>query len=202
MNRNTASPTGFDQQLQGALRPGAAPDDLRRSLMQAAGKRSSPWKWQALGLAALLMVLLGGGTWGGVAHWRGQEGVRFGRAAIQKYMQSPRMDFVVDASGPDFVEQGRQWSTKAVGFSAQMPECLAGQMVKGGCACDMDTCLAACYYLQDGRAIYIFDRTLRGLPSGFDQPRRLAFDGHKAQAWNENGRGYVLVEPPGWGGRS
>jgi len=202
MNRNTISPPGFDQQLKDALRPGAAPDDLRRSLLGAAGKRGSHWKWQALGIAALLMVFLGGGTWGWVAHWRGQEGVRLSRVAIQRYMETPHMDFIVEASGPSSLEQSRQWSSKAVGFSALLPECLASLAVQGGCACDMDACRAACYFLRDGRAIYVFDRALRGLPSGSDQPRRLAFEGHRAQAWNENGRGYVLVEPPGWGGQS
>lgn len=198
MTRNTPSPSDFDRQLREALRPGAAPDDLRRSLLRAAGKRNSRWKWPALGLAALLMLLLGGGTWGWMV--RGQEGARLSRAAIQLYMEGPRMAFTAEASGPDSGEQGRRWSAQAIGFAAALPKCLEGQALKGGCVCDMEACRAVCYYLQDGRALYIFDRTLRGLPFDADQPRRIASEGHRAQAWNENGRGYVLVEPPGWGG--
>jgi hypothetical protein len=202
MSQNTTSAPGFDGQLRDALRPGAAPDDLRRALLAPAGRRGSPWRWPALGLAALLMLLLGGGTWGWMAHWRSQEGVRLSRAAIQRYMAAPRMEFVVAASGPSLAEQSRVWSRQAVGFPALLPECLAGQAVKGGCACDMKACRAACYFLEDGRAIYVFDRALRGLPEGAGQPRRLAWEDHRAEAWNERGRGYVLVVPPGWTGRS
>jgi len=200
MTRDTASTSGFDRQLKDALRPGAAPDDLRRSLLRAAGRRRFLWTWPALGIAALLMVLLGGGTWGWMV--RGQEGARLSRAAIRMFMEAPGMAFTAEASDLDSGEQGRRWSAQAAGFSAALPKCLAGQAMKGGCVCDMEACRAVCYYLQDGRAIYVFDHTLRGLPFDPAQPRRLASEGHRAQAWNENGRGYVLVEPPGWGGQS
>ena len=198
MNEKTTSPAGFDQQLKQALRPGAAPEDLRRGLMRAAKRRRSPWAWPALGIAALLMVLLGGGTWGWLAHWRGQEGSRVVQAALQHYVEGRRMDFTVDALAGNSAEQGRQWSTTAVGFPAALPECLAGQAMEGGCACDMKACRAACYFLRDGRAIYIFERTLRGLPSDPNRPQVFASAGHRALAWNEGGRGHILVEPAGW----
>jgi len=200
MNGNTTSTPGFDRQLKEALRPGAAPGDLRRSLLQAAGRRSKPWKWQALGIAALVMVLLGGGLGGWMVHWRGQEGARLAQAVLERYVEGQGMDFTVDALAEDPAEQGRRWSTQAVGFSASLPKCLADQTMKGACACDMASCRAACYFLRDGRAVYVFDRTLRGLPADPDNPRTFASAGHRVRAWNEDGRGYVLIEPPGWGG--
>lgn len=198
MKDDTASTTRFDQQLKDALRPGAAPEDLRRSLLRAAKPRRSPWAWPALAMAALLMLLLGGGTWGWLSYSRGQEGARFAQAMIRRYAEGPRMDFTVDALAQNPAEQSRRWAATAVGFPAELPQCLANQTMSGGCACDMEACRAACYVLRDGRAVYIFERALRGLPSDPNRPRIIASNGHRALAWNEAGRGHILVEPPGW----
>jgi len=202
MNKKTTSPTGFNQQLKDALRPRAAPEDLRRELMRAAKRRNTTrntsWTWPALGIAALLMFLLGGGTWSWVAGSRAKEGTQSAQAALMHFAKGRRMDFTVDALAQNSAEQGLRWSTKAVGFSAALPECLTDQAVSGGCACDMKACRAACYFLRDGRAIYIFERTLRGLPSDPNRPQVFASNGQRALAWNEGGRGHILVEPAGW----
>lgn len=190
----------FDQQLVEAMRPGTAPDDLRRSLLRAAESRGPRWSWHALGIAATLLLLFGSGAWGWLAHRDRHEGERFTRVALQTYMEVQKMDFTMDDSAQDSVEQCmercKQWSTKAVGFSAHLPKGLAGEPLKGGSACIMASCRTACFYLKDGRAVYVFDRTLRGLDaSSMKRPLILA-SGHRGTAWNEDGRGYILVEPP------
>ncbi|MBI4912974.1 MAG: hypothetical protein HY823_09555 [Acidobacteria bacterium] len=115
-------------------------------------------------------------------------------------MVAPRLDFTVDDSAGDSVEQCmercRQWSIKAVGFSAPLPTRLADQPLKGGCACTVDSARAACYVLKDGRAVFVFDRPFKGLEADSKMRPVILASGHQASAWNENGRGYILAEPP------
>jgi hypothetical protein len=200
MNEKSTIPTGFDQQLAKALRPGAAPEDLRLSLLRAAQSRRPRRTWHALGIAATLMFLLGSGAWGWMAHWNSHEGERFTQAVLQNYMEVQNMDFTMDASDQDSVEQCmdrcKRWSTKAVGFAAHLPKGLANQPLKGGRACIMASCRAACFYLKDGRAVYVFDRTLRGLDANSIKRPLIVASGLRGTAWNEDGRGYILVEPP------
>lgn len=198
MSEKSNSATRFDQQLTEALHPGPAPEDLRRSLLRAAASRGPSWSWHALGIAATLLLLLGSGAWGWLAHRDRHEGERFTRAALQNYVEVKRMDFVVDASTQDFAEQSSRWSAKAVGFSAPLPMELVAQSMKGGCACTMESCRVACYHLRDGRAVYVFDRNLKGLDADSKRRPLILASGHQASAWNEGGRGYILVEPPGW----
>ena len=94
------------------------------------------------------------------------------------------------------MERCRRWSAKAVGFSAHLPKGLANQPLKGGTACIMASCRAACFFLKDGRAVYAFDRTIRGLDADSKQRPLVLASGHRATAWNEDGRGFILVEPP------
>ena len=200
MNEKSTGTTGFDQQLAKALRPGAAPEDLRRNLLRAAQGHGPRRTWYALGIAATLMFLLGSSAWGWMAHWNSHEGERFTHAVLQNYMEVQTMDFTVDDSTQDSVEQCmercRQWSTKAVGFSAQLPKGLADQPLKGGCACNIASSRVACYQLKDGRAIYVFDRSIKGLNADSKNRPLILASGHRASAWNEDGRGYILVEPP------
>ena len=202
MSEKSTSATRFDQQLAAALRPGPAPLDLRRSLLRATESRGPHRSWHALGIAATLMLLLGSGAWGWMAHRDRHEGERLTRAALQNYMEVKRMDFTVDDSAQDSAEQCmercRRWSAKAVGFSAHLPKGLANQPLKGGSACSMASCRVACYYLKDGRAVYVFDRTLKGLDADSKKRPQILASGHQTSAWNEDGRGYILVEPPGW----
>lgn len=203
MNKNSPTATGFDQQVAEALRPHPAPEDLKLNLLRAAkhhdGTRRTGY---ALGIAATLILLLGSGAWGWMVRWNRQEGERFSRAALQTYMEVQRLDFTVEDSVQESVEQCmercRRWSTKAVGFSAHLPKGLANQPLKGGSACTMASCRAACFYLKDGRAVYVFDRNLKGLDAASKNRPMILASGHKARVWNEDGRGYVLVEPPGW----
>lgn len=198
MRENTPSPTALDKQLKLALHPTTAPDDLRLRLLRVARRQDSRWTWQTLGIAAVLMILLGGSTWGWMVNWRNKEGERFSQAAIQNYMEVKHVDFMVDATLPDTEAQYSQWSSRTAGFSCSLPKRLTGQVLKGACACTMASCRAVCYHLEDGRAVYIFERPLRGLGGDFGKLRTILAANHRAQAWNEDGRGYVLVEPPGW----
>ena len=147
------------------------------------------------------MLLLGSGTWGWMAHWNHQDGARFAQAALQDFIQVQRMDFTMDASTQVSVEQCmercRQWSAQAVGFAAHLPKSLADQPLKGGNACTMPSCRSACFLLQDGRAVYVFEHTFKGLDVGSNKRPMIIASGYRARAWNEDGRGYVLIEPPG-----
>jgi hypothetical protein len=200
MNERSTIPTGFNQQLAKALRPGAAPDDLRLSLLQAAGSRRPRRTWHALGIAATLMFLLGSGAWGWMAHWNSHEGERFTQAVLQNYVEVQNMEFTLDDSAQNSMEQCmercKQWSAKAIGFVAHLPKGLANQPLKGGSACTMASCRAACFYLKDGRAVYVFDHSLKGLDADSIKRPLIAASGHRATAWNEDGHGYILVEPP------
>jgi hypothetical protein len=200
MKDHQGASISFDGQLAKALHPGVAPEDLRLNLLRVAKNQGTHRTWHALGIAAVLMLLLGSGAWGWMAHWNHQEGERFTRAALQDFIQVQRMDFTVDASAQESMEQCmercRQWSAQAVGFSAQLPKSLANQPLKGGNACTMPSCRSACFLLQDGRAVYVFQHTLRGLDADSKQRPLILASGHRGTAWNEDGRGYVLVEPP------
>lgn len=200
MNKKWALTTDFDKQLSEAMRPAPAPLDLKQSLLRAAEGHSVRRTWRALGIAATLLLLLGSGAWGWMAHWTSHEGERFNRAALQTFMEVQRLDFTVDDSTQESEEQCkercRRWSANAVGFSAHLPKGLANQPLKGGHACTMASCRVACFHLKDGRAVYAFDRKIKGLAAdSYLRPLILA-SGHRATAWNEDDRGYILVEPP------
>jgi hypothetical protein len=201
MKEYQSTSISFDHQLTKALHPGDAPEDLRLNLLKAAKTQGTHRTWHALGIAAVLMLLLGSGAWGWMAHWNQREGERFTRAALQDFIQVQRMDFTVDASAQESMEKCmercRQWSAQAVGFSATLPKSLADQPLKGGNACTMPSCRSACFLLQDGRAVYVFEHTLKGLDVGSNKRPMIIASGYRARAWNEDGRGYVLIEPPG-----
>lgn len=118
------SSIGFDHQLTKTLRPAKAPEDLRLGLLRAAKNQRTHRTWHALGIAAVLMLLLGSGAWGWMANWNHQQGERFARAALQDFIQVQRMDFTMDASAQESMvqcmERCRQWSTQAVGFAAHL----------------------------------------------------------------------------------
>lgn len=200
MNEQSTDTTRFDQQLIMALRPSPAPIDLRQGLLRAAKSNNPRRTWYALGIAATLMLLLGSGAWSWMTHWNNHEGERLIQASVQSYMEVQNMDFKMDDATQESMEQCmercKQWSAKAVGFSAHLPKSLANQPLKGGTACTMASCRAACFYLKDGRAVYAFDRTIRGLGADSRNRPLVLASGHRATAWNEDGRGYILVEPP------
>lgn len=201
MKDNQRAAIGFDRQLSLALQPTAAPEDLRRSLLNASKVQGMRRTWHALGIAAILMLLFGSGAWGWVVHWNHKEGERYVRAALQDFIQVQRMDFTVDAAAQESMEQCmercRKWSSQAVGFPAHLPKSLADQPLKGGNACTMPSCRSACFMLQDGRGVYVFEHHLKGLDAGSEKRPLIIASGYRATAWNENGRGYVLIEPPG-----
>lgn len=201
MSERSPKITSFDQQLVEALRPDPAPENMRRRLLQTAHgvdkQRKMHRTWQAFCVAATIMLLLGSGTWAWFLNWNNHEGERFTRAAIRTYMEVQTMEFTVDDQEPveKCMERCRQWSKKSVGFTAHLPKGFSEQTLIGGRACTMASCRAACYYFKDGRAVFVFDRTLRGLdPESKKRPLILA-SGIRGTAWNEDGRGYILVQP-------
>lgn len=199
MNEKSTDTARFDQLLIKALRPGPAPDDLRHNLLRVAERHNPRRTWHALGIAATLMLLLGSSAWGWMTHWNSHEGERLTRAAVQSYMEVQSMDLTMDDTTQESVEQCmercKQWSAKAVGFSAHLPKSLANQPLKGGSACRMASCRAACFHLKDGRAVYAFDRTIRGLDADSKMRPLILASGLRGTAWNEDGRGYILIEP-------
>jgi hypothetical protein len=184
----------LDEALREALAPGAAPMDLRGALLAEARRQDGglarsrslrPW----FAAAAALLILSGGA--GLALRQRPAEPLRTARGALKNYLEVHGLEF-----------QGREvcadtcgkWSRERLGFEAPLPRACAGQPMRGGRACEVDGRPVAHYILEDGRALYVFQQPLNG---GDCQPERaLAMAaGLQAKAWNEAGRGYVLLEP-------
>lgn len=192
--------TTFDQQITLALRPEAAPDGLREALLAAARTRKAARRGPQIWAAAGLMALLGAGSFLWLRREGGAEGSRFAQAALRNHMEVQRLDFVATSGDPSSCLgqcHCRAWSPGAVGFCAELPALLADQPLKGGRACRVAGRRVAFYLLQDGRAVYVFDRPFRDLaPAPNPAPMAVA-GGLQARAWNEGNLGYVLVDSPG-----
>lgn len=187
--------TNLDQALREALAPEPAPAYLRESLLAEAGRqdrgqRRSPW-FARLAAAAVLVVLTGGSAYllvpkppPGPAH-TAQE-------ALRNYMEVHGLEFQGE---PACGEACHRWSKAKLGFDAPLPAICADFKVVGGRACRVDDRPVAHFLLSDGRALYVFQKPLRG---GADEPGSplAVAGGLQARAWNEQGRGYVLVDSP------
>ena len=185
----------LDQALGQALEVQAAPGSLREGLLAEAraqdrGVRRSP-KWARLAAAAALVLMAGGGALFLVPR-PAPEPTHTAKEALRNFMEIHALDF----QGREACEAAcTQWSKKRLGFSAPLPATCGDSSVVGGRACRVDNRPVAHFLLSDGRALYVFQEPIKG---GKAQPgSALAVAGGlQARAWNEQGRGYVLVEPP------
>ncbi len=195
----TPAPRKLDEALGEALRAGKAPEALRQSLLaearrRDAGRARAPRAW----LAAAALVLTLGGGYGLVRALRptplpmASEGLpELLDATTRNYLTVKGLDF----RGPDCTDKAcGLWALRRVGFTAPVPAALAKTPLAGGRSCAVEGRPVAHYTFRDGRALYVFQAPFPGCSGDPTAPR--AVEGQLlARAWNEQGRGYVLLEP-------
>lgn len=189
------SRTNLDLALGQALKVESAPTSLREALLAEAraqdrGIRRRP-SWIRFAAAAAVLLLLGGGIF--TALPRPASGpTHTAKEALRNFMEIHALEF---QGGEACAQACTQWSEKRLGYAAPLPEACGSSTVVGGRACRVDNRPVAHFLLSDGRALYVFKEPLEG---GAAEPgSALAVAGGlQAKAWNEQGRGYVLVEAP------
>jgi hypothetical protein len=180
-----------------AVRP--APAELREGLLAVArsrdrvrGARRLRRLLQAGLAAALILVLGGGGAWVKARTRMGS--VAVAQATLADFMGTHDLAFVGTPPQTGAGDPCACWSRGRVGFEANLPRSCPHLEVSGGRECRVKGMLAACYLLRDGRSLYVFPGPIRGAGSVQGQPLAVAAS-YQAKAWNEDGRGYVLVMP-------
>ncbi|MFN8010399.1 MAG: hypothetical protein U0P81_03245 [Holophagaceae bacterium] len=187
----------FDDQLRGVLAPAAAPGALRASVLaarQPLGRRAAPWL-----AAAATLLLAAGGVWLGQRPRLSPGPARdVAGQALTNFLSVHTLDF--QGAPPAAAGDCGSWCLQRTGFSAPLPSCTAPSEVEGGRACAVGRTPVGHYLLKGGRGLYVFARPFEncgGLPS----PPLAVAAGLQARAWNENGRGYVMIETIGRDGR-
>lgn len=181
--------------LTRAMAPEPAPELLRKALLQEARRRDArtrrrSWLFAAAAAAAILLV---GGSGGFFLYSRSQGGAAHtAREALRNYMEVKSLEFQGQDSCP---EACTAWSMAKLGFECPLPSACAESKVVGGRACKVGGLGVAHFLLEDGRALYVFRDPLKGGAAVPGAPLAVA-GGFQAKAWNEQGRGYVLVEQP------
>lgn len=187
----------FDQALIEALAPGLAPAGLRRELL-AAAKRSDHRRRTWLALAAGFLLMLASGSVLALLLLLPPADSRMAREALTHFMSAKELDFQGSpprpAAGQPAEDPCACWSQKALGYAAGLPEGMSGCTIQGGRACRVGGRPAACYLLEEGRGLYVFERPFRQGAEDAARPMVVAA-GFQARAWNEGGRGYVIVQP-------
>ena len=114
------------------------------------------------------------------------------KEALRNFMEIHALEF---QGGEACAIACNQWAKARLGYSAPLPDACGDAKVVGGRACRVDNRPVAHFLLSDGRALYVFQEPIKG---GSTEPgTALAVAGGlQAKAWNEQGRGYVLVESP------
>lgn len=192
------APRKLDDALREALRGEAAPVDLRKRLLTEARKRDEGrnFSFRPLLVAAAMLLTVGSGVFLGRAM---QSGPPVAAAALPGLLQATSRNFRsvqgLDFAGRDCADKARgTWALSKVGFTAPVPACVNEGGMAGGRSCAVEGRKVAHYAFLDGRALYVFSGPLEGCGTtpGVAQP----VEGHlMARAWNEGGRGYVLLEP-------
>lgn len=182
----------LDQALKDVLRPDPAPEALKEKLLaQAARAPRARSPWRALGLAAAALLVIGMASLAVPLR-----SLREGRIPLNTVMRSVSEEL---SSGVDRSFDGQaccgkacgDWAQSQAGFRAPLPRCVAEKDLRSGGACRIAGEAAAHYQLNDGRMVYVFQRPLEGCVLG--GRTTLEHGPHIAQAWNEDGRGYLLI---------
>lgn len=189
----------FEQALAEALAPGQAPAGLRREL-QAAARRVDHRRRTGLAFAAGFVLMLVSGSVLALLLLLPPGDSRMAREALAHFMSAKELDFegapppARPAAGKPGEDPCACWSQQALGYAAGLPETMSGCAIQGGRACRVGGRPAACYLLEKGRGLYVFERPFRQGAGDAARPMVVAA-GFQARAWNEGGRGYVIVEP-------
>ncbi|HJV23952.1 MAG TPA: hypothetical protein VJ570_14720 [Holophagaceae bacterium] len=192
------APRKLDDALREALRGERAPADLRQRLLAEARKRDQgrAFDFRPLLVAAALLVTVGGGVYVG----RGlRQGPPVAAAALPELLNATSQNFRtvqgLDFAGRDCTDKAcGLWALHHVGFTAPIPACVGEAGMLGGRGCAVQGRKVAHYRFRDGRALYVFSGPLEGC--GATPGASQQVEGRlQARAWNEGGRGYVLLEP-------
>lgn len=194
-----SAPRKLEEALPGALRAAKAPEELRRKLLLEARRRDAgrgrtfrPW------LAAAALVLTFGGATLAMRALRPAP-TPLAAFPLPELMDAASRNFRtvqgLDFRGPECTDKAcGLWALRRVGFTAPVPAALAQAPLAGGRSCAVGGLPVAHYAFRDGRALYVFQAPLTGCGASPSSPR--VVEGHlMARAWNEQGRGYVLLEP-------
>ncbi len=192
------APRKLDDALREALRGEKASVDLRQRLLAEARKRDGGRAFSFRPFLAAAAVLITVGT--GVFLGRGlRQGPPVAAANLPELLQATSQNFrtikALDFAGRDCTGKGcGTWALRRVGFTAPIPACLDEAGMAGGRSCAVQGRKVAHYAFLDGRALYVFSGPIEGCGGPPGSPRPV--DGRlMARAWNEGGRGYVLLEP-------
>lgn len=185
----------LEDALRQALHAPAAPADLREGLLAAARSQDRARAARRtrhavqVGLAAAMVLALGvGGTWLKVRTGGGSAAVA--QEVLRDFMAVHALE-ADGASGPEGHELGA-CSMGCPGDGASLPNACAREDVRGRRGCRLKGMSATCYLLRDGRSLYVFPRPIQGAGTLQGQPLAVVAN-YQAKAWNEDGRGYVMV---------
>ncbi len=191
------SKPSFDDQLRQALAPAPAPAALRDALRASrptAGRRAAPWL-----AAAATFLLVAGGLWFGQRPRLEPGPAReVAGQALSNFLSVHTLDF--QGAPPGASTDCGSWCLQRAGFSAPLPSCTVPAEVEGGRVCAVGRTPVGHYLLKGGRGLYVFAKPFENGSARPSPPLAVAA-GLQARAWNENGRGYVLIEAAGREGR-
>ena len=185
----------LDPALAQALAPEPAPQFLRNALLAEARRRDAKRRNRSrfLAAAASFILLASGAAGGYVVYSRSRPGASHSaRLALQNFMEAHSLEF----QGQDACAKAcTTWSKSKLGFECPLPAACSGMRIVGGRASKLGGTAVAHFLLEGGRSLYVFREPLKGGMPAPGAPLAMA-GGFQAKAWNEQGRGYVMVEQP------
>lgn len=194
-----SAPRKLDEALTDALRGEKAPEALRQRLLaearrRDAGQRSAFRPWLA---AAAVVLALGGSAV--LARRLRPAPAPLAAEAMPDLLEATSRNYQtvksLDFRGPECTDKAcGLWALHRVGFTAPVPASLANAPLAGGRSCSVMGRPVAYYAFRDGRSVYVFRDPLPACGEGAGISKSLS-GVMQARAWNEQGRGYVLLEP-------